>query len=270
MVGLEFLASGHENEFVRAHAAGWSFLWRASLRIEQSLDFTIHAIVEHTFEGRAYRIASGATRRDKHPDPSKRRPRPAWAVVDGFVFADAIIDGLDIMHSGVDLSCILRDTDSTSGAPADAMEWISAPLSSPSRVAASLQSLLRLPEIGRSRAEAAAFLGHAPKRFLQNVCEASPRLSAEDGNEIGRFSLALGKSFVRILPKFLLKISFYFRRINAPQISGNSRNLGRLCPLSGVDDGASPKFLEISAEIWAILPPKFRKEFCESLAWGKH
>ena len=63
-------------------------------------------------------------------------------------------------------------------------------LPAPARVRASLQALLRMGPHGRSSEQAKAFKGHAPKRFLQNVCEASPHLSEEDGHEVARFSLS--------------------------------------------------------------------------------
>ena len=87
LMGLECLAAGGENEFIRAHAAGWWFLAKARLRFEQSHDFVVNAVApHHEYRGATVRMMSASVVREKHPDPSKRRPRPLWAVVDGINF----------------------------------------------------------------------------------------------------------------------------------------------------------------------------------------
>ena len=76
LMGLECLASGGETEFIRAHAAGWWFLAKARLRFEQSRDFVVNAVAPHEYRGTTFRMLSASVVREKHPDPSKRRPRP--------------------------------------------------------------------------------------------------------------------------------------------------------------------------------------------------
>ena len=193
--GLELIANEHPSEFMRSHAAGWSFLWQSSLRVEQSSSMCINGIINHAYRGSTFRIASSSVRRDKHPDPSKRRPRPAWGVIDGLFFEDAIINGVFAMLKGAeDLCCILRDTDSISGAPDDsASQWLYAPLEAPARIAASLQHLLESHPICRPPEEAAKFGGHAAKRFAQNVCQDATELTPQDATEIARFSKSVAQ-----------------------------------------------------------------------------
>ena len=189
MLGLEIIAATHESEFVRGHAAGWLFIIRAALRLEQGQACVLNSIVQHVHAGRTFRIACAAVLMDKNPNPAHQKPRPVWAAVDGILFPDAIIDGISPMLEGAhaDAQCILLDTDSSSGAPADATEWLLCPLEG-ARVKRSLVSLLQLAPISLSAERAGAYAGHSAKRSLLSVCEASPYLSEEHAIEVGRFS----------------------------------------------------------------------------------
>ena len=87
---------------------------------------------------------------------------------------------------GVD--SVLLDTDSPSGSPLGATEWVACPLDSQSRVDASIHDLLQLEPIGLSADQASAYHGHSAKRFVLNFMDASPEFDAHDSNEFGRFS----------------------------------------------------------------------------------
>ena len=184
---LERLAASHPCPRTRGQAAGWAFLARSALRGEQSKSCFINAIFPHTYRERTFTIVSGAVRRDKHPDPSKRRPRPFWAVVDSILHGDAVRRALvDSLAGAEAVGCILRDTDSPNGDPTRSTVWLSAPLSSPARMDASLHAVLRAAGVPPD--VAARIHSHGCKRFTQNVCESDPSLGTQDAAEVGRFS----------------------------------------------------------------------------------
>ena len=186
--GLELIAANPSNSrFVRSHAAGWCSLARMALRLKQSNCFVINAVVSHPSQGTATTIVSGSVRDDKHPDPSKKRPRPVWGAIDGLLQADALSHPLaEMLHP--DVRCILRDTDSPSGSPLTASRWLLAPLSSPARVDASLHALLMMPPISMPASMAERYHGHSAKRFLLNFAEACPGFGSMEATEIARFS----------------------------------------------------------------------------------
>lgn len=186
IMGLEWLAVHHPSEFVRGHAAGWLYLALHALRAEQSHAHVINAWVLHD----TAHITVAAVRRDKHPDPSKRRPRPVWGCFDGLLYPGAARRTLiETLEGAEAVRCVLRDTDSRDGAPSGASRWVLAPLEAGSRPDKSLQSLLQMQPIGLSPEQASHYHPHAAKRFLQCAIEASPSLSlAVHGAESGRFS----------------------------------------------------------------------------------
>ena len=198
IVGLEVIADEHPSQFMRSHAAAWVFMAMNHLRVEQSSEMAINAIGEYMYENETFRIASSSLLRDKHPDPQKRRPRPAWGIADGLIRPDAIVKGLREMLRGQEgLMCLLRDTNSASGAPdSSATKWLAAPLISPSRVCSSLQHLLESHPINRAPEDAARFKGHSAKRFLQNVCQTAARsgeLTVHQAHEVARFSKSVAQ-----------------------------------------------------------------------------
>jgi hypothetical protein len=185
IIGLEDIAALHPSRFVRGHAAAWLFLALHALRVEQSRGCFINA---WALRG-VFQITLAAVLHDKHPDPSKRRPRPVWGCFDGFVHPgkarSALVDSLTGAES---VGCILRDTDSRSGDPSTATAWIASGVESTSRIDASIQSLLQMHPICLSHEQASRYHGHSAKRFLLNVAEAAPSLSlSADGVEFGRF-----------------------------------------------------------------------------------
>ena len=189
LLGLEALADAHPSPFVRGHAAAWAFLALHALRVEQSLSLVINSFVPYSFQGGVLRVTVASTVWDKSPDPSKRRPRPVWGIFEGIERGDAFYDALFEMLSGMEETrCLLRDTDSPSGDPTRASEWIRSPVLAPARRTASLQSLLTLPPISMSPSRAGDFGGHAAKRFLLNIAEVSPLFSPHEASELGRFS----------------------------------------------------------------------------------
>ena len=189
VMGLQSMAVDDECEYVRGQAAGWNFLAMGALRAEQSHSTVINAVVPHSFRGETIRVAAGSTALDKHPNPSLRRPRPVWAIVEGLERGDLPLLALKSMLSSYsDAVGILRDTDSPNGDPSRATEWLNAPLSSPSRANASLHALLTRPPISMSREEASLYEGHAAKRFLLNAAAAATGFTDHEKNEIGRFS----------------------------------------------------------------------------------
>ncbi|KAL1523964.1 hypothetical protein AB1Y20_018880 [Prymnesium parvum] len=195
VVSLEYLTAHHPSEWVRGQAAGWSLIARLALRLEQAQSCVINAFVQHTCGGESFTIAVGSVRRDKHPNPAKRRPRPIWGVVDGLDRAECIRESLHAMLTGVEASqYLLRDTNSPDGDPTRATAWVSAPLKGNPRIDASLQALLRLPPASFSPEEASQIHGHAAKRFLLNVAEASAAFTPVEACEVGRFSMSTSQS----------------------------------------------------------------------------
>ncbi|KAL1496473.1 hypothetical protein AB1Y20_016427 [Prymnesium parvum] len=196
VVSLEHIAANHPSEWVRGQAAGWSVLSRLALRLEQAQSCVINAFVSHSYDGEEFTIAVGAVRHDKHPNPSKRRPRPIWGVIDDLDHSTGRIrEALLAMLSGVEASqFLLRDTDSPDGDPTKATTWVSAPLRGSPRTDASLQALLRLPPASLSSEEAGQFHGHSAKRFLLNVAEASAAFTPVEACEVGRFSMSTAQS----------------------------------------------------------------------------
>ena len=132
---------------------------------------------------------TAAIKSDKNPDASKKRPRPLWASIGGFVYKYAVRDALvEMLDGAADVGCILLDTDSSNGDPRLATEWMRAPLEGSQRVSASLQALLTMPPISMPVEMARKYHGHSAKRVLLNTADAHPDLTAIDSNEIGRFS----------------------------------------------------------------------------------
>ena len=188
VLGLEHIAATHVSEFVRGQAAGWAALALFVLRQEQGRAMAVNAVLPHLFGGSSFTVFLAAVEADKNPNPDNVRPRPAWAILDGFLRPGAIRAALEAMLSGREsVMTILLDTDSASGDPADATRWVRSPVPS-HRVDQSLHSLLRLPPISMSAEEASVFHGHSPKRFLLSCADSLPGFDDVFANEVGRFS----------------------------------------------------------------------------------
>ena len=131
-------------------------------------------------------VVSASVLCDKHPDPSKRKPRPVWGCIEGYEESGAIRVALEEML-GVwpEVRCILLDTDSRTGDPSTASCWVANPLAS-KRADASLHSVLTIAGIESDRVK--RYHGHSCKRFCLNVAEASPLFDALEATEVGRFS----------------------------------------------------------------------------------
>ena len=189
-LGLELLMLEHPSALVRGHAAGWHALAKLVLRFEQGSSCVINSFITHSYGGRDFTVCLGSVLRDKHPDPSKQRPRPVWGILDGCLSGDAPRRELAATLEGAAGSrSLLLDTDSPSGDPSHprATRFVCSPISSHWRATMSLQGLLRLigmpPELVRLHKP------HAAKRFLLNVAEASPDAFTDvQANALGRFS----------------------------------------------------------------------------------
>lgn len=193
VAGLEHIAATHTSEFVSGHAAAWLFLATHALRVEQSRACVVNAFVEWRPAGArpgdpARTITSAAVRRDKHPDRSKRRPRPVWGCFEGFAYPGAARAALSrMLRHAPGVRSVFLETDSKSGAPADATMWVHAPIGGTSRVDASLHSILQMAPISLTPEQAARFHGHSGKRFLMNAA-AALCASASIKQELARFS----------------------------------------------------------------------------------
>jgi hypothetical protein len=188
---LEYVGVYHPSPFVRGHAGGWSFMGRSMMRFEQSTSSCINSLVAHSAFGLDVTVASVSLCRDKHPDPAKQRPRPAWAALDGLADQQAILAPLREMLAGrEELQCILVDTDSPDGDPSHpaTTQWLLDPLSSHRRADHSLHGLLRLAPLKMSAEQAARYHGHFAKRYLANVSKTSPDFSSAHRRDLGRFA----------------------------------------------------------------------------------
>ena len=118
LLALDLLATFHENEFVRGHAAGWHALVKLAMRREQSLDLVINAFVRHEFDGEFFTILFGAIALDKNPDPSKRKARPVWGIIDGLFRESAVRESLSrMLDHAPNVKCILLETAGGFGDP---------------------------------------------------------------------------------------------------------------------------------------------------------
>jgi len=190
LLGFEEIAHSSPCPFTRGHAAAWYFMCVAALRVEQSSDCIVNAFLPHSSPAHSSTIAIMATACDKHPDASKARPRPVWAPVAGISHPGSVLRELRVMLGATALArCILPDTDSPDGNPANASRWMLTPVPS-HRILPGLIHLLTLPAIGMPPERAARYRGHSAKRFSLNACEASSSLTTADAHEIGRFSMS--------------------------------------------------------------------------------
>ena len=193
VAGLDWLAANHPCPFTRGHAAGWALASRSALRIEQASSCVINSITACADGHSSSDVVFGSVLLDKNPDPSKMTARP--------FLGDAGPPGrgreslLEMLDGREEVRAILIDTDSPSGDPSrGASVWLRAPLAPGSRAEASLHALLQLPPISLSPEQAMAYKGHASKRHLLCLAEASPLFSAEESNELGRFSGSIAQS----------------------------------------------------------------------------
>ena len=124
VMGLEWISANHESEFVRGQAAAWLFMALHALRAEQASDCAIQAWASYPIGGTQL-VTVAAVTKDKNPDRSKMRPRPVWGIFDGLRFPGRARAELcsAILRSGAP-KCILCDTDSSSGDPTKATEWL--------------------------------------------------------------------------------------------------------------------------------------------------
>ena len=153
------------------------------------MDLSINAFVPFEWRGWKGRITVAATARDKHPNALAARPRPVWGTMEGLLEGDAMLRALCAMLSGAEEArCVIRDTNARTGDPGEATTWVCSGIESQSRRAASLHAFLQLLPISMARERAARFGGHAAKRFLLNVAQASPFASPMEANDLGRFS----------------------------------------------------------------------------------
>ena len=193
VLGLEVIASSHPSRFVRGHAAGFCALARFALRYEQASNFVFTGVRPHTYEGEEFLVVVGGACQDKHPDAEAMMPRPVWGILTGYLGGEPVRAALtDMLSDAPDLRCLIRDTDSRSGNPADATAFIKSalPVSTASkRLDASLHAILQMPPIGLSAEEAATLHGHSGKRFLLNLCRsAKGAFSSSEAGTVGRFS----------------------------------------------------------------------------------
>ena len=159
------------------------------------MDLSINALVPFEWRGWKGRITVAATARDTHPNALAARPRPVWGTMEGLLEGDAMLSALCDMLSGAEEArCVIRDTNARTGDPGEATAWVCSGIESQSRRAASLHALLQLPPISMARERAARFGGHAAKRFLLNVAQASPIVSPMEANDLGRFSRSSAQS----------------------------------------------------------------------------
>ena len=169
LLGLCALALDHPSPHVRGQAAGFYALAKLALRFEQSRACAVNSFVARSCGGVLRTFISISLLSDKHPDPSKMRPRPRWAVIDDLhlnkeeVTTDAVRLALVNMLTGAeDVKCLILETDSKTGDPSSASKWVMSPLEEPSRVDASIHGLMKL--IGAPPEAYMVIHGHSFKR----------------------------------------------------------------------------------------------------------
>ena len=186
MMGLEFLARHGETQYIRGHAAALYFLAQHALRAEQAAAFVINGYVEHVYGSETFVITCGAILNDKNPNPAKCGPRPCFGCTDALAGGDGVRTALaDMLLGREGVRCLMLDTDSADGGCAGATTWLSAPLKGTrlQNAIRGISSILRLPD-----EYARTLHGHSGKRWVPNVCTASPALTSGDAHEAARFS----------------------------------------------------------------------------------
>ena len=137
-------------------------------------------------EGMQHDCLYAVIRRDKHPDPSKRGPRPFWCPAVGLTGSDAwLVAFLDTLQGAEAACCAFLENDSPTGDPWQATRVYAAPMEK-ARIVVAKQAVYRRAA-GLTAAEAAAFALHNERHFIPEIGEAR-REPPERLVEIGRWS----------------------------------------------------------------------------------
>ena len=189
LIGLEWLSKHHEHPMVRGHASGWFAMATHALRHEQARACVVNAFASHSSPEGTCTITSASVLRDKHPNRSKRRPRPVWGTLDGYAHPGAVREAfIAMLQACPGVRSFLLETDSPDGDPRRASQWVASPIISSNRADASIRALLSIPPISLSPEVAATYHGHSPKRFLLSAAEWCADLGGVAATEVARFS----------------------------------------------------------------------------------
>lgn len=116
-------------------------------------------------EGMQHGCLYAVLRRDKHPDPSKRGPRPFWCPAVGLAGSDAwLVAFLDTLQGVEAACCAFLENDSPTGDPWQATRVYAAPMEK-ARIVVAKQAIYRRAA-GLTTAEAAAFALHNERHAL--------------------------------------------------------------------------------------------------------
>jgi hypothetical protein len=176
---LCYLAAYHSDRVVRGTAAGFAITASQTSRFKQA---QACAII-----GEKRGVLYTAVQIDKSNEPHKQSPRPAFGpVLDAYAsrgVIEAVYDALQDVPGG----CFLvRDNDSSTGAPVDGTEFTNGPILG-TRADAALQYLLTLPPLSCAPSTVLHFKVHSLKPMMLKHA-ARMRVGPVERHGLGRFS----------------------------------------------------------------------------------
>ena len=173
------LAAHHEDQVVRGTAAGFALVASQTSRFKQAQACAILAEKNG--------VIYTAVQLDKSNEPHKQSARPAFGPLLDAYGSRGVIDAVYDALSGVEAGCFLvRDNDSTTGAPVEGSAFANGPIQG-GRADAALQYLLTLPPLSCSPSAVQDFKVHSLKpMMLKHASRMS--LGPVERHGLGRFS----------------------------------------------------------------------------------
>lgn len=173
------LAAHHKDRVVRGTAAGFALVASQTSRFKQAQACAILAEKNG--------VIYTAVQLDKSNEPHKQSARPALGPLLDAYGSRSVIDAVYDALSGVEAGCFLvRDNDSTTGAPVEGSAFANGPIQG-GRADAALQYLLTLPPLSCSPSAVQDFKVHSLKpMMLKHASRMS--LGPVERHGLGRFS----------------------------------------------------------------------------------
>ena len=173
------LAAHHKDRVVRGTAAGFALVASQTSRFKQAQACAILAEKNG--------VIYTAVQLDKSNEPHKQSARPAFGPLLDAYGSRSVIDAVYDALSGVEAGCFLvRDNDSTTGAPVEGSAFANGPIQG-GRADAALQYLLTLPPLSCSPSAVQDFKVHSLKpMMLKHASRMS--IGPVERHGLGRFS----------------------------------------------------------------------------------